>query len=110
MAEMHELKVDWDMATVTYDSLPMPQGSWPHAGVPCSATPCVTQADMDALYGPTVNDLPGGKGPHTVDVTSSIRDWLSGTPNYGTPHTTAHLHPGAGPPLALLTRDGARLP
>ena len=50
MAEMHELKVDWDMATVTYDSLPMPQGSWPRRGVACSATPCVTQADMDALY------------------------------------------------------------
>jgi Tol biopolymer transport system component len=71
-AEMHELKVDWDMDTVTYNSLPMPDTAWPFS-----------QADSDALYGPSVNDMPGAEGPHTVDVTASIASWLAGAPNYG---------------------------
>ena len=72
-ADLHRLKVGWDMASVTYNSLPMPSTAWPFS-----------QADADALYGPSVNDLPGSSpGPHTVDVTASVAAWLDGTPNYG---------------------------
>ena len=72
LAEMHEMKVDWNMNDVTYTNLPMPTGTWPF---PSDA--------MDALWGPTVNDLPGGSGPHSVDVTASVQSWLGGAPNFG---------------------------
>ena len=72
LAEMHELRVNWDMSNVTYNNLPLPAGAWPWS-----------HAEADALYGPSVNDLPGATGDHTVDVTASVSRWLSGTPNYG---------------------------
>ena len=99
-ADLHGLKVGWDMASVTYNSLPMPSTAWPFS-----------QADADALYGPSVNDLPGSSpGPHTVDVTASVAAWLDGTPNYGwiaVPTVSAPAPSRA--PHACASADGACL-
>eukprot|EP00900_Chrysochromulina_parva_P013120 jgi/Chrpa1/21809/Chrysochromulina_OHIO_Genome00025890-RA len=71
-AEMHEFRRSWTASTVTYNSIPMPSTNWPFS-----------QATIDTLWGPTVNDLAGNVATHSVDVTPSINRWLTGTPNHG---------------------------
>ena len=71
LAVMHELRVGWSESNATYANLPMP-ASYPF-----------TAAQADAIYGPSVNDMPGSSGSHAVDVTPSITRWLGGTPNHG---------------------------
>ena len=75
--EMHEFRRSWNASTVTYKNLPMPRMwniiiPWPFSA-----------ATIDTLWGPSVNDLPGNLANQTVDVTSSINRWLTGTPNHG---------------------------
>jgi len=71
-AEMHEFRRTWAMNTATYNSIPMPSTNWPFS-----------QATIDTLWGPSVNDMPGNVARHTLDVTPSINRWLSGAPNNG---------------------------
>jgi hypothetical protein len=68
MGELHELLVPWSMDT-SYSSLPYE---------PTSIT-----GGSSSTYGAAEHNMPCMAGPHTVDVTDSVRAWLSGTPNYG---------------------------
>ena len=68
MGELHELLVPWSMST-SYSSLPYE---------PTSIT-----GGSSSTYGAADHNMPCVLGPHSVDVTDNVREWLSGTPNYG---------------------------
>ena len=64
-ASLRELTTTWDPATVTYNNLP-----WSHTSGPWGSTP--------------VAAISGSTGWRSVDVSSSVTSWLSGTtPNNG---------------------------
>jgi len=68
MGELHNLLVPWSMNT-SYSSLPY---------VPTNIT-----GGSSSTYGAADHNMPCMLGPHSVDVTENVREWLSGTPNYG---------------------------
>jgi hypothetical protein len=68
MGELHNLRVPWSMST-SYSSLPY---------VPTNIT-----GGSSSTYGAADHNMPCMLGPHSVDVTDNVREWLSGTPNYG---------------------------
>jgi hypothetical protein len=68
MGELHNLLVPWSMNT-SYSSLPY---------VPSNFT-----GGSSSTYGAADQNMPCMIGPHSVDVTDNVREWLSGTPNYG---------------------------
>ena len=71
MGEVHELMVDWSESTVTYNNLPYVPSIWGRGG-------------NSTTYSDSINDAPCSLGWQNIDVSESVRAWLSGLrPNYG---------------------------
>ncbi len=68
-ANLHRLLVNWDQSTATWNSL---SGGLSADGVEAASTADAASPGLNGVVGPI-----------TIDVTTSVRAWAAGQPNYG---------------------------